>query len=62
MDIICNGFSIKEAIFDVLNKYSGCTLSTYEKDDAYIGKLCEEIKEVFAVKLRLKQGGGCDEV
>ena len=52
MDVICNGFSIKQVIVDVLNPYEGINYL----DEERIEKIAEEIKEVFAVKLRLKQG------
>jgi hypothetical protein len=52
MDIICNGFSIKQTIIDVLNPYEGINYL----DEERIEKISEEIKEAFAVKLRLKQG------
>lgn len=51
MDIVCNGFSIKKTIIDVLNNYP---------PEQYIGDciedLAEDIKEAFAIKMRLKQG------
>ncbi len=52
MDIICNGFSIKETILDVLKKYD----KERYLDDCDINELAEDIKEAFAIKLRLKQG------
>ena len=52
MDIVCNGFSIKQVIVDVLNPYEGINYL----DEERIEKIAEEIKEAFAVKLRLKQG------
>jgi hypothetical protein len=48
-DIVCNGFSIKDIVTGVLRDNLGV------HDDA-IEKIAEEIKEAFAVKLRLKQG------
>ena len=52
MDIICNGFSIKETIMSVLKKYDrmGCL------DYCPLDDLAEDLKEAFAIKLRLKQG------
>ncbi len=47
MDIIVNGFSIKETILEVLRKCE----SAYCTDE----EIAEEIKEAFAIKLRLKQ-------
>jgi hypothetical protein len=54
MDIICNGFSIKETIIEVLNKYN----NGYGMDftDEKLREMAEDMKEAFAVKLRLKQG------
>lgn len=52
MDIICNGFSIKETIKEVLNRYEDMALC----DWMIIDEIAEEIKEAFAVKLRMKQG------
>jgi hypothetical protein len=48
-DIICNDFSIKETIIEVLNQSENLPLQNIED-------LAEEIKEAFAIKLRLKQG------
>lgn len=54
MDIICNGFSIKKTIIEVLNTH------TFGEEiyatDSKIEEIAEEIKEAFSVKLRLKQG------
>lgn len=47
MDIICNGFSIKETIYMVLVKYINTKMSE---------ELAEEIEEAFAVRLSLRQG------
>ncbi len=54
MDIICNGFSIKETIIEVLQKYN----NGYQIDlsDNYLDEIAEDMKEAFAVKLKLKQG------
>lgn len=47
MDIVCNGFSIKETIYGVLIQYINPTMSE---------ELAEEIKDAFSVRMRLKQG------
>ncbi len=52
MDIICNGFSMKETIKEVFMKYK----DDFPMNDAFIDMMAEEIKEAFAVKLRVKQG------
>lgn len=49
-DIICNGFSLKETILEVLNRYETEGLLEYAE------VIAEEIKEALAVKMRLKQG------
>lgn len=46
-DIICNGFSMKEVIQNILDKYLPLKASQ---------EISEEIKEALAIKLRLKQG------
>ena len=54
MDIICNGFSMKSVIVNVLDKYNTgyrMDLTEQELDD-----IAEHIKESFAIHLRLKQG------
>lgn len=54
MDIICNGFSMKAVIVNVLDKYNTgyrMDLTEQELDD-----IAEHIKEAFAIHLRLKQG------
>jgi hypothetical protein len=48
-DIICNDFSIKDTIIEVLTNSKNLALCN-------IDGLAEEIKEAFAIKLRLKQG------
>lgn len=48
-DIICNNFSMKDTIIEVLTNSKNLELCN-------IPDLAEEIKEAFAVKLRLKQG------
>jgi hypothetical protein len=52
MDYTINGFSIKETIKEVLDRYEDMALS----DWMIIDEIAEEIKEAFAVKLRMKQG------
>ncbi len=51
MDIICNGFSIKETIKEEMLKYD-----YFDYNHDIVDELSEKIKEAFAVKLRLKQG------
>lgn len=47
MDIVCNGFKMKDVIIDVLNRYNtGCNHE----------EIADEISDAFAIKLRLKQG------
>lgn len=53
MDIIVNGFSIKETILEVLNKYNIGHSMDFSYDE--LGEIAEEIKKAFAIKLRLKQ-------
>lgn len=54
MDIVCNGFKMKDLIIEVLNKHN----TGYNMDlcDDKINKIAEEITDAFAIKLRLKQG------
>lgn len=47
LDIVVNGFSIKDTIFDILSNRLDSEISE---------TLSEEIKEAVAVKMRLKQG------
>lgn len=51
-DIVCNGFSLKETILDVL--YTSSAAFGVNPPEALV--LAEEIKEALAFKLRLKQG------
>ena len=54
-DIICNGFSIKETIIEVLKE--SCLYALTQEDRNYeIEEIAEAIKEAFAIKLKLKQG------
>lgn len=55
MDIICNGFSIKETIKEVLQE-SCLYAPTPEDRDFEINEIADAIKEAFAIKLRMKQG------
>jgi hypothetical protein len=48
-DIICNNFSMKDTIIEVLS-------NSKNLEPCNIPDLAEEIKEAFAVKLRFKQG------
>jgi hypothetical protein len=50
-DYTINGFSIKETIKEVLMQLDDITL-----DKLHVDHIAEEIKEAFAVKLRMKQG------
>ena len=50
MDYTINGISIKETIKEVLIK---CISPEYHEE---VDEIAEEIKEAFAVKLRMKQG------
>jgi hypothetical protein len=47
-DVVVNGFSIKQTVFDILLSKG--------LDAALAEELSEEIKETFAVKMQLKQG------
>ena len=51
-DIICNGFSLKKTILEILREHE----KQRYLDDADIDEIAEEIIEAFAVKLRMKQG------
>lgn len=53
-DIICNGFSLKNTIIEVLNFHTVC--NEIHATDSKIEEIAEDIKETLAVKLRLKQG------
>ena len=50
-DIICNGFSLKDTIKEVMLSYD---FFDYNLD--IVEGIAEDIKEALAVKLRLKQG------
>ncbi len=52
MDIVCNGFSMKKVILEILEDYQ------YNRnlESDYIDQLAEDIKDAFAVKLGIKQG------
>lgn len=50
-DIVCNGFSLKETIIDVLKKYEDVTLN----ENQVINEIAEEIKLELAHKLRIKE-------
>lgn len=52
INIVCNGFVMKDVILDVLKKYEKERLL----DDCDIEELATEIQEAFAVKLGIKQG------
>jgi hypothetical protein len=54
MDIVVNGFSIKQTILEVLNKYNIGHSMDFSYDE--LGEIAKEIKEAFAIKLKLKQG------
>ena len=47
MDVMINGFSIKKTVLEVIAPHMDAELAE---------KLAEEIKEVFATKMRLRQG------
>lgn len=51
MDYTINGFSIKDTILAVL-----MLLNTYYHSEQYLDALAQEITDVLATKLRLKQG------
>jgi hypothetical protein len=48
MDIICNGFSIKETIMEVLKSYDSCN---QDNED-----MAQDITNKLSNKLRIKQG------
>ena len=50
-DIICNGFSMKDVIVEILNRHHNGYVT-----QKYVEEIAEDIKEAFAIKLRLKQG------
>lgn len=50
-DIICNGFSMKEVIVEILNRHHDGYVT-----QKYVEEIAEDIKEAFAVKLGFKQG------
>ncbi|MCF1193174.1 hypothetical protein LRR18_16415 [Mangrovimonas sp. AS39] len=55
MDIICNGFSMRESIRHVLQE--SCLYAPTPEDKTYeIEEITEALMEEFRVKLRLKQG------
>ena len=51
-DIIVNGFSIKDTIFNFLKEYDKKMHWSQEE----LMEISEKIKEAFAIKMRLKQG------
>lgn len=54
MDIICNGFSIRDTILNVLDKYN----NGYRMDlpDDELNNLAQELTDALAIKCNLKQG------
>jgi hypothetical protein len=50
-DIVCNGFSMKETIIDVLKCYEEITL----KGNDIFDEIAEHIKEDFSKYLRIRQ-------
>jgi len=50
-DIICNDFSMKDVIVEILNRHHNGYVT-----QQYVEEIAEDIKEAFAIKLRLKQG------
>jgi hypothetical protein len=58
MDIIINGFSIKDTILEVLHEYH---YAGWFNDDSYIEEseleeIAESIQDAFAIKMKFKQG------
>lgn len=49
---ICNGFSIKDTILEILNDWDGFIMA----DQKNLDKLAQEITDALAEKLHLKQG------
>jgi len=54
MDIICNGFSIKETLLNVLDKYNNGYRMDLPPDE--LNNLVQELTDALAIKCRLKQG------
>ena len=54
-DIVCNGFSMKAVILDVL-KHPRWPIFYKDVTNQDLDDLAEDLKEAFAIKLRLKEG------
>ncbi len=54
MDTICNGFSIKDALLDVLDKHNDGYRMKLPPDE--LNNLVTELTETLAIKCGLKQG------
>lgn len=54
MDIICHGFSVKDTILDVLDKYNNGYRMDLPTDE--LNNLAQELTDALAIKCRLKQG------
>ncbi len=56
MNIVCNGFSIKQVVVDVLNQWKEHIVFIADDNEVDFEKIAQEITDVFAEKLKLKQG------
>lgn len=56
INIICNGFSIKQVVTDVLNQWREHIVFIADDEEIDFDKIAQEITDAFAVKMRLKQG------
>lgn len=54
MNIICNGFSIKDTLLDILDKYNNGYSMDLRQDE--LNKLATELTNALAIKCQLKQG------
>lgn len=54
MDIICNGFSVKDTLLDVLDKYNNGYRMDLQTEE--LNNLVTELTDALAIKCRLKQG------
>lgn len=55
VDIVCNGFSLKDTIFNTIKAWANNDWPDDEQKHLYTD-LAEKITEALAVKLHLKQG------
>ncbi len=56
MNIICNGFSIKQVVTDVLNQWREHIVFIADDEEIDFDRIAQEITDAFAVKMKLKQG------